>query len=283
LVKPDVDLAAVVRDALRRGIRLIIACGGDGTVESVASELLGSEATLGIIPSGTWNNLAFNLGIPMDISSAVALLREGKRIRVDIGIASCNGVKHPFLEVCSVGLFSALFPAADDVQHGKLARLGDLLAALVSSPQAELSIALDEGDEILTRGHVILISNMPYIGPHYQVETEGSFDDGYLNALVFSSQTTLEALGSAVQFASTFEEDARIQRCRVRQLNINSRPPLPVLADGISLGEGPLQISILPRALAVMSSGKPDLIRKKTGQDRMGDDLLPGFDMLSIQ
>lgn len=137
LVEPGSDLPAVVRDALARKIRLFVVCGGDGTISSVARTLAGTNATLGIIPIGTQNNTALSLGIPSDIAAAIAILRTGRRIKVDIGVASCGKNKTPFLEVCSVGLVSTLFPAVDDIQHGDLSRIGDLLVKMASSPPAE--------------------------------------------------------------------------------------------------------------------------------------------------
>lgn len=64
MVRPDSDVEGAVRSAVRAGIKLIVVAGGDGTIDSVAGALVGSSATLGIIPTGTRNNVAFNLGIP---------------------------------------------------------------------------------------------------------------------------------------------------------------------------------------------------------------------------
>ena len=148
LVEPGCDLPGVVQDALAQGIRMFVVCGGDGTISAVARTLASTppRATLGIIPIGTQNNTALSLGIPADIPAAIAILRTGRRIKVDVGVADCGSSSSrssgdfgtggesstPFLEVCSVGLVSTLFPSADDIQHGDLARVGDFLATLVS-------------------------------------------------------------------------------------------------------------------------------------------------------
>ena len=253
LIKPDNDLEEVLQDALQRGLGMFVVCGGDGTIDSVAVELAGSQATLGIIPTGTQNNVALSLGIPKDIHEAAALLRTGQRIRVDLGLASCGGNERPFLEICSVGLLSSLYPPADDIQHGKFARIGDLLAALVSSQPAEMHLVLGEHREINTRGHMLLAANMPYIGPHFRIAPEGVFNDGLLDVVVFTSLSKLDLLSDALQIAEGRLEDPRVQSYRVDKVEIHTDPPMPVLADGVSLGEGPLRIAVRRHSLSVMA------------------------------
>ena len=254
LVEPDCDLPAVVQDALKDGIRMFVVCGGDGTIDVVAGALVGENATLGIIPTGTQNNVALSLGIPTDIPSAIALLRTGQRIKVDSGLAACGEVKRPFLEFCSVGLFSALYPAGDDIQHGNIGRLGDFLATLVTSPPAEMRLVLDGKQEIQILCHMVLVSNTPFIGPHYQIGSPASFNDGLLDVHLFADLSKLDLLSNIVQVAAGGSEDPRIQHYRVRKVDIDSHPALPVMADGIALGEGPLRIHLRRHNLAVMAS-----------------------------
>lgn len=254
LVEPGCDLPTVVQNALEDGIHMFVVCGGDGTVDLIAGGLAGTNATLGIIPTGTQNNVALSLGIPADIPAAIAILRTGQRIKVDMGLATCGEIKQSFLEVCTVGLLSALFPAADDIQHGKLTRIGDFLAALAASPPAEMHLILDGKQEINTMCHVVLISNMPYIGPNFQVGSPASINDGLLDVLLFADLSKMDLLGYAVQAtgAGGGPEDERIQHYHVRRVDVDTKPVMPVMADGLALGEGPLRISVQRHTLAVM-------------------------------
>ena len=261
LVEPDSDLLPVVQDALEQGIRMFIVCGGDGTIESIAEALVGTDATLGIIPTGTRNNVAISLGIPKDISAAAVLLRTGQRIKMDVGFATCGDFSRLFLEACSVGLLSALFPAADEIQHGNLARIGDFLATLVASPSAEMRLEMDSHQIINTQGHVVLVSNLPYIGPNFQIAREGSFNDGLLDLLVFPDLSKLDLLSNVAQMAGGRPEDPRIRRYQVQKVEINTNPFMPVMADGFPLGEGPLSISVQQCALEVMA-GEPCAVIK---------------------
>jgi diacylglycerol kinase (ATP) len=257
LVEPDSDLAAVVQNALEDGIRMFVVCGGDGTIDVIAGALAGTNATLGIIPTGTQNNVALSLGIPpADIPAAIAILRTGKRIKVDMGLAEFGENKRSFLEVCSVGLLSALFPSADAIQHGNLTRVGDLLTTLVASSPAEMHMVLDGKREIKTMCHAVLVTNMPYIGPHFQVGSPASMNDGLLDVLLFADLSKMDLLGYAIQvaWAGGEPEDERIQHYHVRNVDIDTNPAMPLMADGLALGEGPLTIGVQRRALAVMVS-----------------------------
>ena len=256
LVEAGCDLPGAVQDALAQGIRMFVVCGGDGTISAVVRTLAGAHsgrATLGIIPIGTQNNTALSLGIPADIPAAIAILRTGRRIKVDVGMATCGKVTTPFLEVCSVGLVSTLFPSADDVQHGNLARVGDFLATLVSSPPAEIHLVLDGKQEVHNMGHVVLVPNMPYIGLHYMVGSAASFDDGLLDVLFFADLSKLDLLSYVFQGVGTGKpEDPRIQHYHVRRVDIDSQPAMPIMADGNALGEGRVRIEVRRRVLAVM-------------------------------
>jgi diacylglycerol kinase family enzyme len=253
LVEPGCNLPGVVQDALTQGFRLFVVCGGDGTISAVARTLAGTRATLGIIPIGTQNNTALSLNIPNDIPAAIAILRNGRRIKVDVGMATCGKISTPFLEACSVGLASTLFPSVDDIQHGNLAQIGSFLATLASSPPAEINLLLDDNQEIHDRGHVVLVSNMPYIGFHYQLGTVASFKDGLLDVLFFADLSKLDLLGYILQGVGEGKpEDSRIQHYHVRRVDIDTHPAMPVMADGTALGEGLVRIEIRRHALTVM-------------------------------
>ncbi len=262
LIEPGCDLPGVIRDAIANGIRMFVVCGGDGTISAAARSLAGTPATLGIIPTGTQNNTALSLGTPADIPAAIAILRNGRRVKVDVGMATCGNSTTPFLEVCSVGLVSTLFPSADDIQHGNLARVGDFLTSLISSPPAEIHMVLEGNQEIHDRGHVVLVSNMPVIGLHYRVGSPASFKDGLLDVLYFADLSKLDLLSYVLRGVGEGKpEDPRIQHFHVRKVEISTHPSMPVMADGSALGEGLVRIEVRRHALSVMvnqpESGTP--------------------------
>jgi|PlaIllAssembly_1097288.scaffolds.fasta_scaffold203174_1 diacylglycerol kinase family enzyme len=266
LVEPGVDLPAAVKDALAKGVRLFVVCGGDGTITSVARSLAGTSATLGIIPIGSQNNTALSLGIPDDIPAAIAILRSGRRIKVDVGMITCGGKSVPFLEEVSVGLISNLFPSADDIQHGNLAQIGEFLKTLAATPPAEIYLTLDDGQKMHNLGYVVLVSNMPYIGSHYMVGSAASFKDGLLDVLFFADLSKLELLNYVFQGVGVENlEDDRIQHFHVRALDIRTRPAMEILADGILIGKGKLHLEVHRRVLGVMVGHPLSIEEKQSG------------------
>lgn len=253
LIEPESDLKKVVIDAIAQGIKMIIVCGGDGTVSSAARAIIGTTATLGIIPTGTQNNVAMSLGIPTDIPSAIAMLRTGVRSKIDIGICTYNGETTPFIEVCSVGLFSTLFSSADDIQHGNIARVGDFLTTLATTPPSEIQLQLENKKEIHKLGHLVIISNMPYIVRHYQVGSIDSLKDGLLDVLFFAGLSKMDLLGYLLKGPGTSKnEDPRIQHFRVRSISIKTNPAMPIMIDGISIGDGSVRLEAKRRGMNVM-------------------------------
>ena len=252
MVHPDSQVESVVRSAIKGGINLIVVAGGDGTIDSVVGAMIGSSATLGIIPTGTRNNLAFNLGVPNTIAEAVALLREGRRLKIDVGKIQHGRSSRWFLEDATLGLLSDIYPFADSVQHGDLTQIGNLLSTVVSSTPSHLRMILDGRKKVDMSAYMVLIANMPYIGPRFQISSDVFWNDNHLDVFVFSDMSKLDLISYAVQSTGGAVEDARIKHFRVKRLAIQSDPQMPVLADGMSLDQGSVTASVHPRALTVM-------------------------------
>jgi YegS/Rv2252/BmrU family lipid kinase len=262
LTQPDSRLEDVVHGALKSGIKLIVVAGGDGTIDSVVGAMVGKDATLGIIPTGTRNNVAFNLGITGGIASSVALLRQGRRLKIDVGRVHCGHTRHWFLEGVALGLISDLYPMADGLQHGDLAQIGGLFSTLVSATPSSLQINLDGDQHLETTAHMLLVANMSFIGPHFQISPDVSFRDGSLDVFTFSDMSKLQMISYAMLSGGGQMDEAGIKQYRAQHITIVSDPPMPVLADGILLNPGGLSIHIHPRALRVMAgtelTGQPE-------------------------
>jgi len=106
------DVPKLARDAVKGGSTLIVAGGGDGTINAVASALVGTETVLGVLPLGTLNHFAKDLGIPAALESAVESLATGRVMAVDVGVV--NG--HIFVHTSALGLYPPIVRLRDKRQ-----------------------------------------------------------------------------------------------------------------------------------------------------------------------
>jgi diacylglycerol kinase (ATP) len=246
-------IKAVVRRALADGTKSVVVAGGDGTIDPVAAAMVGHPLMLGIIPVGTRNNLALNLGIPSDIPGAVELLRKGKALKIDLGKVTTNRSDRHFLELVTLGLLSDMYFVTDDIQHGDLSKVGEFISTLVASTPFTAKISLDTGRKIKATAFVILIANMPYIGANMQIDPSVSYQDGKLDVFVFTELSKINLVSYALRSLAGNTQDESIKHYRAKQVSIDTTPRVAIIADGFKLTEGKLGVKIKPRALKVIA------------------------------
>src|SRR5512133_1837511 len=111
LAKPKEEATSIARHAVKDGYKVVIAMGGDGTIEAVMRGMIGSKARLGIVPAGTQNNIAKSLGIPKDLQEACALIVSENTLKLDLGqVTTGKGRKFIFFEMATIGLSAAVYP-----------------------------------------------------------------------------------------------------------------------------------------------------------------------------
>jgi len=179
-------------------------------------------------------------------------LRQGRRLKVDVGRVHSGHSRHWFLELVALGLLSDLYPMADDLQHGDLAQIGGLFSTLISATPSRVRMILDGHKHLAATAHMLMITNMPFLGPHFQLSPNVSFRDGRLDVFTFSDMSKLNMLSYAMLSRGGLVEDAGIEHYRVKKVRIVSKPQMPVMADGILMGQGSFSVHIHPRALSVM-------------------------------
>jgi diacylglycerol kinase family enzyme len=102
-------------------------------------------------------------------------------------------------------------------------------------------------------GHAVFVTNTPYVIHHYEVAPANSFYDGYLDVLFFADLSKLDLIGYVLKGPGTGNsEDSRIQHYRVKKIEIETTPHMPVMADGIELGEGTASIAIQCNAISII-------------------------------
>src|SRR3954469_18059335 len=156
------DICAVARHAAQSNERIIVAAGGDGTISAVAAAVCGTDKVLGVLPVGTLNHFAKDLGIPLDLESAVRTLAEGESSEVDVG--EVNG--RVFINNSSLGLYPQIV-SRREAQQQQLAR-GKWFAFFWATIQAfrrfpflDLRVEF-EGQQIVRRTAFLFVGNNEY-------------------------------------------------------------------------------------------------------------------------
>ncbi len=248
----------LAREAVANGRELLIAAGGDGTVSEVAQALVGTDATLGVMPLGSVMNVARTLCIPRDLDAAARTIREGRVLPMDVG--RLDGTY--FLEGAGVGLDAALFGYFDRLESG--ARPQGVLRGAVRFLRGlgapRLAIVAD-GRRRLVRAPMVSISNGPYIGAAYTVAPDARVDDGFLDVVVYREATILRVLVHMAAIAGGRHRPTPtdVLSLRVRSISVETprRRPLPVHADGTPIGVTPARCEVVPAGLRVIV-GRPE-------------------------
>lgn len=150
--------------ATEAGYRLVVAAGGDGTVSAVARGLIGTDTVLGIIPLGTYNNVATSLGIPTDVGQACALIAAAPVRAIDVGQVYARGMKRPrvFVEIGAVGIAAPLAVAGQGFEKGRWDAVTRHLPHAVNMSPTVLGVRLD-GQRSVQRHQSMLavVANTP--------------------------------------------------------------------------------------------------------------------------
>jgi diacylglycerol kinase (ATP) len=250
ITESEEEAIAATRDAVANRYDVVIAAGGDGTVGTVACELLGKETALGILPLGSVMNVARMLDIPRDLDGAAAIIATGK-VRT-IGVGEAKG--QIFFEGGSVGLNAAVFREAQqaDSDSGRYRALWAALWVLLRYRPPRMVLHLD--DRVLTtRALAVAVANGPYSGLGFTVAPDAPIDDGKFDVVIFSRFSRTELIRHFVSIAfGRRRYSAKTATYRTSRVRIEGVHPLPCRADGHDLGSTPVEYVVRPGALRVI-------------------------------
>ena len=252
LAKPKEEATPLARQAVKDGYDMVIAMGGDGTLEAVLRGMVGRKTPMGIIPTGTQNNIAKSLGIPTDLEEACALIASKHIRKIDVGRAKVkNGKKLFFFELTAIGLVAALYPQANKLQDGKLSKLKDVALTLIhQEPEPEVFLTLDDESKVKIKTMLIVVSNAPMFGANFLVAPDASVTDGLLDISVYPDFSKTELLAYYARIRDEgFSPNEKVQRYRASKLEIKTTPKMDVMADGVMLGKGKVEITTKAHAV----------------------------------
>lgn len=249
------DLTDLARTAAARGSDLVIAAGGDGTVGAVADGLVGSEARLGIVPMGTANVLARELGIPVDLDGALGLLA-GPFATAELDALKVEG-RHYFTQV-GVGIDALMIrdtPREQKRRFGRLAYIWTGLARLIGFQPRRFRLEID-GRAVRTRASQVLVANCGTLGQApFRWGSDIRPNDGRADVCIVRAKSALDYLSLSWRVLTGRHRADRNVHYQVaaRAITIDvERHPLPVQADGEIIGQTPLTVEVVPSAVRVV-------------------------------
>lgn len=248
--------ATLAAAAVKKGVKLIVAAGGDGTMSAVAGALSGGKSAMGLLPMGTLNHLARDLGIPTDLAEAAKLLAAGKTRKIDL--AELNG--RAFVNNSAIGLYPLMIVDRDAQQQrlGRSKRLAMLVASvrtLLHFRHQRLSLTVnDEKKRIDTP--LLFVGNNDYRTDIGGAGQRDSIADGHLCVLVMRHNSRRGLIAAAIRaLFNRARSDDMIRLENVERLRVDSsRQSLTVSLDGEVLRQStPLDYRIRKQALTVIA------------------------------
>ena len=258
------DLAKVVADALASGVHQVVAGGGDGTILAVASLLVGADVHFACLPLGTANVLARELGIPTDLPGAARLaasqlVEHDQQVKTS-RVATIDAMKlagRHYLTQVGVGIDALMIQNTSTDAKRRLGRLAYLITAakhILAFQSHRFEVTVD-GQKRKLRASQIVVANTGMMGqPPFRWGPDIHADDGRLNICFIKSAGLRDyARLFWVVFRGHREKTPNMRHQSFeRELEIRSRHPLPVQADGEIVGETPIRIELIHQALRII-------------------------------
>jgi YegS/Rv2252/BmrU family lipid kinase len=243
---------ALAADAVRQGYRTVVAAGGDGTINEVVNGLAGSDVALGVLPVGTMNVFAAELGLPKRLREAWRVILEGKTREVDLARAN----RQYFVQLAGVGLDAQVVKETTWDMKRKLGPLSYLLSAAQVAARKPPKLLVHDGTRT-EEGSFVLIGNGRFYGGRLEFFREARIDDGLLDVLVFKRMSHLDIaryMGNVLVGRHTTLPD--VVYFQARKVRVESEEEVPVEVDGELATVLPVTFRIVSSKLKVLVPAK---------------------------
>jgi diacylglycerol kinase family enzyme len=265
LARSGEEIESLARRAVEEDCSPVIAGGGDGTINAVASHVVGTDRALGVLPLGTLNHFAKDINVPLELEEAARVCLEGRVARLDVG--EVNG--RIFLNNSSLGLYPSLVREREKLQqrlgHGKWrAFFWAGLTVLRRYPFLKVRLSTDK-KELARTSPFIFIGNNEYEMENFNIGSRSCIDKGQLSLYIAhrTGRLGLARLAIRALFGGLSKEDDFDALCTKEIWIETRRPRLRVATDGeVNIMPTPLHYRVRPGALRVLV---PDTV---TGEEQ---------------
>jgi diacylglycerol kinase (ATP) len=221
----------LARQAVEEGADVVVAWGGDGTINEVASQLVGTGAVLGIVRAGSGNGLARELGIPARAEDALAIALAGRERQIDVG--EIEG--YPFLNLAGIGFdasMAAEFNRLGGEHRGPLRYAVQVLRAAFSYPARPYIVEVD-GQRLEVDALIVAIANFGQYGANAVIAPHAKPDDGLLDVVVVENRGALGRIGLVPRaFDRTIDKAPGVTILRGARVKVTGTTPILFQVDG---------------------------------------------------
>jgi len=242
----------LARKAARAGYKKIVAAGGDGTINEVVNGLAGTGAALGLLPMGTMNVFATELGLPSsNLTRCWKIIRDGRTRIVDL--PSANG-KH-FVQLAGIGLDAQAVKETSAAFKRSFGPLSYLVSAAQIASRRPPRLTIESADAKISEGSFVLVGNRRLYGGPFPFFKRAQIDDGLFDVIVFKRIGYLEIIRylQDVIFTAAITTP-QVEYFQTKQLRVFSADDVPVEVDGELIGSCPVEFQMRERGLRVLTS-----------------------------
>jgi len=251
LTMPDTPIRGLIEDELDN-VTVAIASGGDGTVSQVAAAILDAQIPLGIVPAGSTNMIAKVSDIPSDAEKAVRLIfGYHRREWIDVGRSGERLLMH----LGGSGVDARIFLGASSGLKRRIRWLAYVPPAITAAfaSQSLYTVTVD-GSVIQARSSLVLVANSAQLlSANVHLVNDVSRVDGEFDVLIYTASNPVGlAMAGLTSLTGRLELTGQVIRLRGKRILIEADPPAPTELDGEVIGETPLEIEVLPRAIELI-------------------------------
>lgn len=254
----------IAKESKGQGIDIVVAIGGDGTVNEVGRALVHSNTALGIIPTGSGNGLARHLLIPMKIKGAIQVLNDCEITDLDYGIIN----EHPFFCTCGVG-FDAFISEkfAEAGKRGPITYLENILKEGLKYKPETYEIEAENG-KIKKKAFLISCANASQYGNNAYIAPQASMSDGMIDVIIMEPFDALEASQISIEmFNKTLDKNNKIKTFRSKEIKIYRKAPGVIHYDGDPIETGKeIVVTLKEKGIKILTNPKADRSLRQPNQ-----------------
>ena len=253
---PDDPGSFAVRRALQHGVDLVLVAGGDGTVRAACAALANTSTPLAILPVGTGNLLARNLGVPLDVSDAIAVAFDGDPRAIDLVTIRADGNEIEWSAVMAgMGADAAIMNETNEDLKRVVGPGAYVMAALsaLGKPPFAARLAVDDLDPVELAPAMVLVANVGQIQGQIDLAPDAAPDDGLLDVVVASPKRVADWAAITAKVLIRASDAEGVDRVQAERLVVEADTEVPYQIDGDAVGScRRLEAVVVPRAVRVM-------------------------------